>query len=272
MNNNNNICISIIIPAYNEERSILKCLDQTLKFCEEVKWDAEIIVAEDGSTDNTVNIVQEFQKKDSRIKIISFKHRLGKGGSIKNAMLKATKQYVCFMDADLSAYPSEFKRLLEYIDDYDVVIGSRLLRGNLSSIERPFHRTLFSLLYSKFFHFLFRMPIRDPQCGFKLFKKEILQKLFQEINVSGFAFDSEVVVKAYILGLKIKEVPIIWSHDNASKVNVIHQIKAMGNDLVSIWYESHLLWLQNKNVYPQKKGSIFGRLVFSLLFIFKKYN
>lgn len=262
--------VSIIIPAYNEEKRITKCLERTLEYCLSQNWDFEIIVAEDGSKDNTVKIVLDVAQRDKRIKLLSAKNRLGKGGAIRNAILKAEKKFIGFMDADLSADPSEFQRLLSCINDYDVVIGSRMMRGSLPPIKRPMYRSLFSHLYSKFFRTLFRIPIYDPQCGFKLFKKEIVQKLFNEIKTTGFAFDSEVVVKAFSLGLKVKEIPIIWSHDAASKINVTHQIQAMGQDLLSIWYESHMLWLQNKTVYPQKKGSLIARLLFSVLSIYKK--
>jgi len=267
---NSQVSISIIIPAYNEEKRILKCLERTLEYFKSQQWNFEIIIAEDGSTDNTVKVVQEFRRKDNRIKLLSFKNRLGKGGAIKNAIFNAEKEFVCFMDSDLAADPSEFKRLLPYGNDYDVVIGSRLLRGNLPPITRPLYRELFSYMYSKFFRILFRNPIHDPQCGFKLFRKEIVPELFNEIHITQFAFDSEIIVKAYSLGYKIKEVPIIWSHESASKISVSRQIKEMGRDLLSIWYESHVLWLQNKMVYPQKKGTLIGRLLFSFLSLYKK--
>lgn len=262
--------ISIIIPAYNEEKRITKCLKRTLDYCKNQQWEFEIIIAEDGSADNTIKIIQDFHMKDNRIKILSFKNRLGKGAAIRNAMLTAEKKYVGFMDADLATDPSEFNRLLEFIGDYDMVIGSRLIRDHLPSIKRPMYRTIFSHLYSKFFRMLFRISIYDPQCGFKLFRKEIVEKLFAEINTTGFAFDSEVVIKAFSLGLKVKEVPIIWNHDSASKISVMRQIKEMGNDLVSIWYESHMLWLQNKTTYPQKQGSLKARLLFTILSLYKK--
>ena len=269
MNDYSKISISIIIPAFNEEKRLPECLERTLKFCKEADWDAEIIVVEDGSIDNTVQIVQEFQKNNPQIKLISFKNRLGKGKSIKNAMLKGTKQFIGFMDADLSAEPSEFKRLIDSMPNCDIAIGSRLLRDDLPSIERPLFRTIFSVLYSKFFRVLFRNPIVDPQCGFKLFRKEVVPIIFKEIKTTGFAFDSEIIVKAYSLGMQIAEVPIIWRHDKASKVTIRKQIFEMGGALLTIWYDAHILWLNNEKVYPQKKGTLIGKLLFKLLSIFK---
>jgi len=237
--------ITIIIPAYNEENRIPRCLKRVLEYCNEREWDYEVLVAEDGSTDNTVKIVRDFASNDNRIKLLSFTERLGKGGAIKNAMLQATKDYVCFMDVDLSADVSELERLIPYVNDYDIIIGSRKLRGNLPPIETPAHRKILSSFYSWFFRFLFKMSIHDPQCGFKLFKTNIVSKLFKEIHTTGFAFDSEVLVKANWLGLKIKEVPIIWKHDPDSKINVFKQIRQMSNSLLQIWNEYRVLRKRN---------------------------
>ena len=195
---------------------------------------------------------------------------MGKGGATRNAAFVANKEYVGYMDVDLSADISEFDRLLEYIENSDLVIGSRILRGNLPPIQRPLYRSIFSYLYSKFFRTLFRSPIYDPQCGFKLFRKDIIPVLFKEINTTGFAFDSELVVKSFSLGLRVKEIPVVWNHHAASKISVLYQLKEMERDLLWIWYEAHMLWLQNKAIYPQKKGSLPARLLFSILSLSKK--
>ena len=114
------------------------------------------------------------------------------------------------------------------------------------------------------------MDILDPQCGFKIFKRENVLSLFKEIHITGFAFDSELLVKAFWLDLIIKEVPIIWNYDYATKISVFEQIQTMAKSLLQIWYESHLLWLQNIPTYPQKRGSLQARLLFSFLSLFWK--
>jgi glycosyltransferase involved in cell wall biosynthesis len=258
--------ISIILPVFNEEHIIESSINRLLLYFNGKGWDFELIFVDDGSTDNTTSIVNRYSLKESRIKLLKLPERVGKGGSIISTGLQfKLKEYVAYLDSDLAADPSELDRLLEYIKDFDVVLGSRILRGNLPPIRRPLYRSFFSHIYSKLFRILFRIPIHDPQCGFKLFRQEIISKLFSDITVLGFAFDTALIVKAYAQGLRLKEVPINWAHGKCSKVSVANEIQSMGLDLLSIWYSWHLMWLKNEDVYPQKKGSIFGRLLFAIL-------
>lgn len=258
--------ISIIIPVHNEEDRIQSCIQRLLSYCKEKEWDFELLFVQDNGTDNTSSIVNRFSLSESRIKMLNLPTRLGKGGSIISAALSCnTKKYLTYMDVDLSADPSELERLLPYMHNHDVVIGSRILRGNLHAIERPFYRSLLSNSYSMLFRVLFRIPIHDPQCGLKVFRKEIISKLFGEVTVTSFAFDTDLIVRAFAQGLRIKEVPINWTHGPASKIRILTEIRSMGLDLFSIWYHYHLYWRQNKASYPQKRGSIFGRVLFGLL-------
>lgn len=258
--------ISIIIPVHNEEYRIQSCIQRLLSYCKEMEWDFELLIVQDNGTDNTSSIVNRFSLSESRIKMMNLPTRLGKGGSIISAALSCDKkEYLTYMDVDLSADPSELERLLPYMHNHDVVIGSRILRGNLRAIERPFYRSLLSNSYSMLFRILFRIPVHDPQCGLKVFRKEIISKLFGEVTVTGFAFDTDLIVKAFAQGLRIKEVPINWTHGPASKIRVLTEIRSMGLDLFSIWYHYHLYWKQNKTSYPQKRGSIFGQVLFALL-------
>jgi dolichyl-phosphate beta-glucosyltransferase len=263
---NSTLDLSIIIPAFNEERRIGRCLEYLLTYISRKGWDYELIVVEDGSSDNTRGIVNDFRMHDQRVKLLSLPTHLGKGGSIASAALfAATKEYVAYMDVDLAAEPPELERLLENIHDHDIVIGSRILRIDLPPVKRPIHRALFSHLYSKLFRILFRIPIYDPQCGLKLFRAEIIEKLLNEVNIAGFAFDTDIIVKACYLGLRIKEVPIYWTHGKSSTLNVLTEIRSMALDLFSIWYDYHLLWKKNGKSYPQKRFTIWGKVLFALL-------
>jgi glycosyltransferase involved in cell wall biosynthesis len=135
--------------------SVLLFLDSLIVF-----WDYEIIVVEDASNDDTVKIVNNVCVQDNRIKLLSLPYRLGKGGSIVVAGLSAiSKNLKSYMDVDLAVEPLELQRLIENIHDSDIVVGSRILRADLSPVRRPFHREILSWIYSKTFRVLFRMPI-----------------------------------------------------------------------------------------------------------------
>jgi glycosyltransferase involved in cell wall biosynthesis len=270
MAENKNYNISIVVPVHNEELRVERGILRICEYFDSKKYDYEVIIAEDGSKDKTVELIEGLAKRNSRIIVISSSNRLGKGRAISEAMLHAKKDFVGYMDVDLAADPSEFERLIERIRDYDIAIGSRLLRESLPAINRPFYRTVTSFFYSRFYRILFHNFIVDPQCGFKLFKKDIIQKLFSEIKTTGFAFDSEVIVKAFSLDLRIIEVAIMWSHEKASKLKVSEQIQQMGKELIMIWYESHVLWLEGKKIYAQKRGSIFGKFLFWIVKMIKK--
>jgi len=230
-----NHSVSIIIPIFNEEKRIARCIERTVDYLDnQTDWDFEIVVANTASNDKTADILESFCRP--RIRILSWAIRQGKGLSIKKAAYSCSKQYVGYMDADLAADPSEFERLIKFIGDYDIVVGSRLKREALPPIERPVHRTFLSHGYSFLFRALFRAPVSDPQCGFKLFKKEVLLDLCNHVNNNAYVFDSELVVKAVRLGYRVREVPINWQHIAGSKINSANQIISMGRDLLSLWY------------------------------------
>ena len=240
MRGEENHSISIIIPIYNEEKRIAKCIQRTVDYLENhTNWDFEIIVANDASNDKTADILESLSRLSNSIRILSWATRVGKGLSIKKAAYSCSKQYIAYMDVDLAADPCEFERLIKFISDYDIVIGSRLIRDGLPSIDRPMYRSFLSYSYSFLFRALFRVPISDPQCGFKLFKKEALLDLCNHIYNNAYVFDSELLVKARILGYRVREVPINWRHIGGSKIHAANQIIAMGGDMFSLWYNMH---------------------------------
>jgi glycosyltransferase AglD len=258
--------ISVVIPVHNEERRIAGCVHRLLAYFKQKKWDFELIFVQDNSTDKTSSILDGYSLTDSHIRIINIPTRVGKGGAIMySTLIHPTKKYIAYLDVDLAADPSELEKLLEYINDYDMVIGSRILRGNLLPIKRSFHRSLLSRLYSRLFRVLFRIPVFDPQCGFKLIRREIILKLFQEVMITDFAFDTDMIVTAFTQGLRIKEIPINWKEGKDSVVSIPNEIRTMGFDLLSIWYRYHLTWRQGEASYPQKKGSMLAKVLFSLL-------
>ncbi len=257
--------ISIIIPIINEEKRVESCIRRIVSFCKDKQWDFDLIFAEDGSSDNSASIVNRYILSDHRIKMVNTATRQGKGGAIISTALNfPIRECVAYLDVDLAADPCELEKLIGYLEHNDIVLGSRLLSDDSVKIRRPFYRAVLSHVYSRLFRTLFRNPIYDPQCGLKVFRRNIVPKLLENITVKGFGFDTQLIVTAYAQGLRVKEVPINWTHGKFSKIS-LHHIKSMGLDLFSIWYNFHLLWKQSKACYPQKKGSAYGRMLFSLL-------
>ena len=230
-----NHSVSIIIPIFNEEKRIARCIERTVDYLDNhTNWDFEIVVANDASNDKTADILESLSRPG--IRVLTWAIRQGKGLSIKKAAYSCNKEYIGYMDADLAADPSEFERLIKFIGDYDIVIGSRLKRDALPPIERPMHRSFLSHGYSFLFRALFKSPVSDPQCGFKLFKKQVLLDLCNHVNNNAYVFDSELVIKAVRLGYRVREVPINWQHIAGSKINSANQIISMGRDLFSLWF------------------------------------
>lgn len=234
--------LSVIIPLHNEEKRIRACLDRVQEYLEIKNIDYEIILAEDSSTDRTVEIAQEYIKHNNKIKLNSSDIRLGKGRSILKAMLKSTKGNIMYIDVDLSSDISEIERMMLYIDTYDIVVGSRLIRENLADINRPLSRSLFSKCYSFICKALFNSHINDYQCGLKLLRNNpiLISEVIPKIKTNNFAFDTDLIVKAIHQGLRIKEVAVLWEHKEGSKINIPKQIWFMGIDLLKIWLDIHL--------------------------------
>ena len=243
--------ISIIIPIFNEEKRLEKGIDRILACCQQQGWDFEIIIVEDGSTDRSVNIVEKYCLKDNRIRLLSLDRRYGKGRSLLHAIKLCKNENIGYLDIDLSADPSEFTRLMQFINKYDMVIGSRIIREGLKPIQRPFVRSCLSKVYTICFSCLFNLKICDTQCGFKLFKRDSVLPIISTIQVNGFAFDTEFLVKSFLHGLSIKEVPINWHHENNSKLKIRKAILNMSNDILKIWLNTIIIQGTDKNI-PSK--------------------
>lgn len=207
--------ISIVFPAYNEAERIEKAIKETEKFLKKINYDYEIIVAEDGSTDGTDKIVQELV--NDKIRLFHSDVRLGRGKALMNAFEKAKGEIVISMDVDLATNIKHLKELIEAIENgYDIAIGSRLIEG--SKAKRSFERLLYSKVYNFLVRALLKSKIKDHQCGFKAFKKDIVVKLGKEAKDNHWFWDTEILVLAQRKGYKIKEIPVEWTEGKDTKV------------------------------------------------------
>ena len=207
--------ISIVFPAYNEAERIEKAIKETEKFLKKINYDYEIIVAEDGSTDGTDKVVQELV--NDKIRLFHSDVRLGRGKALMNAFEKAKGEIVISMDVDLATNIKHLKDLIEAIENgYDIAIGSRLIEG--SKAKRSFERLLYSKVYNFLVRALLKSKIKDHQCGFKAFKKDIVVKLGKEAKDNHWFWDTEILVLAQRKGYKIKEIPVEWTEGKDTKV------------------------------------------------------
>lgn len=220
---------SIVVPTYNEEERIGSCLGALLQLD-----GVEIIISDDGSSDGTVTIAKKLLKGRKNTQVLSGA-RKGKGAALINGFDSCKGDVMGFLDADLSAKPSELERLFKMVEDSkaDLAIGSRELAGSILPIKQPFHRRVLGTLFSVFARLLFRTNVRDFQCGCKAFTRDLWEAV--DVKSEGFVFDTELIAKAK--GFRIKEVPITWENDERSKVDPIKDPLSMFFGLIRIKWQ-----------------------------------
>lgn len=231
----NECFLSIIIPAYNEEKRVLPTLAKIGAYLSKRGFPYEIIIVDDGSTDNTLHMVKNFACSHNHIAVLANERNSGKGYSVKKGMLSAKGKYIFFTDADLSTPIEEIEKCLPYLTDgYDVVIGSRSLPESDITIHQPWYREKMGKIFNFMVHMVLIQGIVDTQCGFKGFKKEVVKTVFTRCSIDGFSFDVEALYLARKFNFKIKELPIRWENSALSKVNPVRHSLQMFKDLFLI--------------------------------------
>jgi len=224
------IFLSIIIPAHNEGKRISQTLESLINYLKKQNYSYEILVCEDGSTDNTVDIVESKREKIKNLIISSKKgnSHSGKGDAVKRGMLMAHGQYRIFIDADDATPFWQVEKLLSAIkkENYDIAIASRYAKGAKLVPPRGLIRTIISRGGNIIINKILRLPFADTRCGFKLFTRQASEKIFNKVLLPGFGFDDEVLVIARQLGFKIKEVPVEWHEKSESKVSFKDVLKS----------------------------------------------
>jgi len=211
--------LSIIVPAYNEAERIPQALLAMDKQLAAATYSYEIFVVNDGSTDNTAAIVRNMTKLVRNLKLIDLRENAGKGGAVRQGMLLSAGQIRLFTDADNSTSIDQFEKMMPFFKEgYEVVIGSRAVRGAKLDPPEPFYRQLIGKSLNLIVQ-LFLLPgIWDTQCGFKAFTEDAAKKVFMAARVGGWGFDFEVLALAKKMGYRIKEIPVHWVDDNRSHI------------------------------------------------------
>jgi dolichyl-phosphate beta-glucosyltransferase len=227
--------LSIIIPAFNEERRIPNTLEKICNYFESKDHRYEILVVDDGSTDDTATCVDQYVRKCDRIKLVRNATNRGKGYSVKNGFVRATGDYLLFSDADLSTPIEEIEKLTSYLQrGYDIAIGSRGLKDSDIQLHQPLYREMMGKTFNIFVRLLSIRDFRDTQCGFKCFTKEAAIAVCKRQRLQGFCFDVEMLYIAKKLGYRIKEVPVTWRNSPETKVRALRHSANMFLDLLRI--------------------------------------
>jgi glycosyltransferase involved in cell wall biosynthesis len=227
--------LSIVVPAYNESSRIESALERVMSCVTEQGWDAEVLVVDDGSTDDTAEIVQRWMQRHPRLHLVQNPGNRGKGYSVRNGLLQAAGDIVMFTDADLSAPMEEAERLIAAIrDGADVAIGSRWLDRARQTIHQPLYRQFFGRCFNWITRRVMGLPFRDTQCGFKAFKRSAAQVIFRLQTIERWGFDPEILFIAQKLGYEIREVPVTWGHDERSRMSYLKDGMKMLEDMARI--------------------------------------
>ena len=252
--------ISLIMPCHNEGKEIYRNLHETLKTMEELKrfnLDYEIILVDDGSTDNTLKEAKLVKSK--KIKVVSYKPNKGKGYALKYGFQYAKGDLVTFVDSDLEIHPKQLLRFVSYIyeQNADIVIGSKSHPD--SKVSYPLKRKILSGLYHLFVNLLFRLKVGDTQSGMKLMTYEFAKKVLPKVVVKKYAFDLELLVVARKLGFKIKEAPIEVRFNFNKKGIGFKSVWPIFQDTLGIAYRRYILrYYDRKGELPKIKKAMFG--------------
>ena len=221
--------LSIVIPAYNEERRLPQTLDRVVEWLGQRRFGfVEVIVVDDGSRDQTAAVVEKYRAVHPEIRLLSNPGNRGKGYAVRHGMLEASGEWILYTDADLSAPIEEFDKLCQaaMASGAMVAIGSRAVDRSLVAV----HQSPFRELSGRFFNLVMRavtgLPFRDTQCGFKLYRADAARQIFALQKQDGFSFDVEDLLIAQKLGLRAVEVPVRWANVEGTKVRLSQGVQS----------------------------------------------
>jgi dolichyl-phosphate beta-glucosyltransferase len=242
--------LSIVVPAYNEEKRLGASLGKITAYLDTAGIDAEILVVDDGSKDKTAELAAK-ALEGRRGRVIRNGENRGKGYSVRHGVVEARGRFVLLTDADLSTPIDEQAKLAAVIRDrdLDVVIGSRALPQSDVQVRQGWLRETMGRSFNTIIRVLTGLPFRDTQCGFKLMDRERVKPLFEKMVVDRFAFDVELLFLCSRFGLSFAEVPVTWRNAPGSKVSLI------GDPLNMLWDVLRVRWRFRRGLYNPESGA-----------------
>jgi glycosyltransferase involved in cell wall biosynthesis len=247
--------ISVVIPAYNEAERVERCLRETVAALEELGFAGEVILVDDGSHDETLDLASQTAELLHQVRVMAHGVNLGKGSALVGGAYAARGDYVLFMDADLEVHPRQLALLYDALQeqDADVVIGSKLHPDSV--VEYPPRRRIITMAYYIIVRILFGLPVRDTQTGLKLYRREVLMRVAPRLLVKRFAHDLEALVNAHRLGYRLVEVPVMVTRQRPLPRIGWRDVVNIGLDTLAIWYRTYL------SRYYDRSGRIVDRVL-----------
>lgn len=225
--------LSIVIPAYNEERRLPQSLPDVIRFARSRDYPVEVIVVDDGSSDRTAEVVRQFQAQAEFITLLQVPHG-GKGHAVRAGMLKAGGEYLFLCDSDLSMPIDEVSKFLPpALDNYDVAIASREIEG-ARRYNEPAYRHLMGRVFNLIVRLLAVRGIQDTQAGFKCFRREAARRLFRLQTIPGWGFDVEILFIAQKHRMRVVEVPINWYYKERSQIRPLQDTYNMLREVLKV--------------------------------------
>src|SRR6202453_4042168 len=252
---------SIVISAYNESARLGATLERVLAYVQQQGWDAEVIVVNDGSRDNTAEIVREFAKKNPILRLVENPGNRGKGYSVRHGILSSRGDIVLFSDADLSSPIEEMPKLLQVLDaGADIAIGSRWLRAEMQTQRQSLLRQLFGRVFNLLLRIILGLKFKDTQCGFKAFTRRAAQTILPLQRIERWCFDPEILFLARKFGFRVEEVPVLWGHSGGTRINPLVDGARMFQEMLRIrWYDLMGKYDGGPMVTPQPVKTLPGR-------------
>jgi len=229
------VSLSIVIPAFNEQHRLPKTVLETISWCRSNVPGYEILVVDDGSRDDTLEVARLMAESDSNVRVLACPH-YGKGAAVRMGMLNASGRCALFMDADGATPLSEIRKLSSKIEEgYAGAIGSRVVVDpEETCVETSLHRKVIGRIFANLVNLVAVKGYRDTQCGFKMFRRDAARELFLRQRLNGFAFDVELLHIAERLSLRVAEVPVNWVNQQESKVDLLRDSLRMFLDMMKI--------------------------------------
>jgi dolichyl-phosphate beta-glucosyltransferase len=226
-----------VLPAYNEHERIAATLEKIFAHANQCGWQVEVIVVNDGSTDDTAQIVSQYASHNPALRLLENPGNRGKGYSVRSGMLHSRGDILLFSDADLSSPIAEAGKLFAAIDrGADVAIASRWLKAELQIKRQPLYRQLFGRIFNLALRIVLGLNFKDTQCGFKAFTRDAAQRIFPLQRIERWGFDPELLYLARKCDLTVTEVPVAWSHREGTRINpIVDGIRMLGEILVIRW-------------------------------------